>query len=593
METLAMNMLETGVVIPTSISDLVGVTDTEVPRFPEIIKSARRGQAVGYELENLIEEEVRKNIECLAKVIRYSGGAPLLVELAVINDPRMTPYLDETASSKPNPFFVSDIICFGDDEHGTDHLFLDAWHRAIQRLGDSKVHEFPQMIVPHPDTYSQGYVVQDFGVTASEAFELFGNQESTTDLLKDWPECKTGLLTDNSNFLTDSRSSACLTENRGCAFRKQYDFSLELKRTDLQIPIERLTRGFIFYVVQDIESRYSDRKARSAKIKEILTALSSFRILIVPFRRPHATKPENEPIAMAHPGGCLFVVFQNSIKPEMLELLSLRLSYVLSRAALAEAFSDIDLREQRSKALSVVTHALGTRAVIIRGTLAMLRSQLLDSSISEIDRRALGFAEQAASNIADIAKVARYFQKIKEGDMMPLILAASFNGNIREEIKRRITAIWSESKELAQKPAAVDPDISFDGLTAHTNSIQTDDRYLLIVLSEIFANILQHGIDVEKNPPRIAFRTTQWSTAGVVWIHVENYVTRIVDELRILRSRMMRADGKIGMSVLEYAAAAWGLPEPRFGLLNTSPEVFVTEVPLGLLTSAMVMASAS
>jgi hypothetical protein len=123
--------------------------------------------------------------------------------------------------------------------------------------------------------------------------------------------------------------------------------------------------------------------------------------------------------------------------------------------------------------------------------------------------------------------------------------------------------------------------------------MRTDNRYLTIVLSELFANVLRHGVDLVTKPPMLEFTTEQYSTSWIIWLRMENNITKIPEELKILKARMASADGKIGMSVLLYAAAAWGLPEPRFGLQNTEPETFISEVPLGLAGTRAAAASAS
>jgi hypothetical protein len=585
-------------VIPKPINELVGVMDTEVPRFPDIIRSAYEGTAIGYDLELTVRESVRKNIETFAKVIRHSGGTPLLIELAVINDERMTHYLAAENSRKADPFFVSDIISYGDRDNG-DRLFLDAWHHAIKRLGDPKLHDDPQMIVPCVETYLQGYVLQDLETVSLQALDEFIAAERTTDSMPEWPEQK-------SQDRDRVKGKACrhslpslLANNQGYKFREKYDFRLEEKRTPLEVPVERLTRGFIYYLLKGLEERCTDQTARTTRAKELLEALSGFRILIVPFRRPMGGSQSRAELGdSARPGGCVFVVFCDSSSEYStdLELLSLRFNYVLSRAALSEAFSDIDLKEQRSKAFAVTTHALKSRALTIKGTLMELRPLLDRVLTDEVDRRGVSFAERAAIDLVNLADVSRTFQKIKEGDMQPL----TFNLSLRQafamsEFQRRISMLWNDAKVLVRQSDAGEPVLLPSGaLPNEVNVVQTDDRYLSIILSEVVLNILKHGVELSDNPPRFEFKVETESNQCVLWLRLENPATRNPEELTILRFRMGHSGGKIGMAVLQYAAASWGLPEPRFELSDSVSEpMFIAEVPLGLVALSAVGANAS
>jgi hypothetical protein len=552
------------------VEELIGVPDA-VPGFHDAIRSALTEEAVGQNIDKKLRHSVLENISRYRQVIAKSGGSPLLIEVALIYDSRMLYALGK----KIDPFFVSDIVCYSDD---SELDILTAWHESIEQLKATVGERQGQMIVPHPAMYDMARVSKDF---ADYFFRLETPAPDSPPLCADasvlaeyWPEsdgAPVGVESTQNDLLLPS-------QDLGQPFRQKYPFDLKPEEASLERVVDRLVRGFIARIAWQAEARKPGSCARA------LAKLAPFKLLIVPFRRPAGTESRQ-----AAPGGCLFTIFRD-LSPEnpvIDDMLALRLSYVLSRAALAEAITDIDLQNESTRALVVQTHLLGNFATAIRDGFDNLREVVKELDGNSNKQHAtpdwqaekINDADYALQKFSDLAFVTRGFQKIREGaDPIPPNMPIEGAERIATQLRIEIEKCWGFAARLKGRTEGGLPSISCRLGDIHL--VQTDERYLKIVLIEASSNILKHGGDVRSEAVSFVLHDSSDVNDVHIWLEVRNPVPQDSAKLSALRKTLAENLGLMGLASLRYAAGAWALPQPEWNL-SADGTCFVLRLPIG------------
>ncbi len=428
------------------VEELIGVTDA-VPGFHDAIRSALAEQAVGQSIDKTIRHSVLENISRYSQVVAKSGGNPLLVELALIYDSRMLYALGK----KIDPFFVSDIVCYSDDP---EIDVLTAWHESIEQLKVTFGERPGQMLVPHPAMYDMARISKDFAdyfYQLDPGAPVPTNQPLCADqsvLAANWSESDSapvGVVSTHNDLLLPS-------QDLGQPFRQKYPFDLKPEEAPLDRVVDRLVKGFIASIARQAAG------GQPGTLPKALAKLAPFKLLIVPFRRPAGAES-----SQAAPGGCLLTLFRdlNPENPVDHDMLALRLSYLLSRAALAEAITDIDLQNESTRALVVQTHLLGNFGTAIKDGFYNLKEVVEElkvngnaqPTVEAFKEEKINDAEYALQKFSDLAFVTRAFQQIREGaEGIPPNLPIEGAAKIASQLRREIEQCWSfAARSLSEK----------------------------------------------------------------------------------------------------------------------------------------------
>lgn len=192
-------------------------------------------------------------------------------------------------------------------------------------------------IVGHAETYESGYLqeslewlVQDRFASPTPAPDWITDVKKAAERLERW-----------------ATSVEWQSDYDYAASRRSYRFRLTTNSRPVADTLRHLSAGLVGHLVEKYHlARTAEVATNPGQIAYSLALIARSLVLVVPFRRPRPTFERNA-LHRFQPGGCLFSVMLPSWSPAVdrqrqVELAALRLSWMLHRAALEEAFGRID-----------------------------------------------------------------------------------------------------------------------------------------------------------------------------------------------------------------------------------------------------------
>jgi len=331
--------------VPNSVTieALVGAPNERVPNFADVFQQ-QSIKAVG-QFDQTAHTEIKGHLEPFRSILDKSGYQASLIELAIIEELH-SPARESDDDKAPEREFRSLVASYYDEPKSRLPVLLDAWDKAIHNVVGV---ERPQPIVSHPDTYQSGYLFASMNWLVQDAWRCcFPNSPRwsvrTPDQWLKTVEPVDGAIESQLEGLSGKELQRF---DEPATYRRPYDFRWVRRYESVDKTVSMLAAGFIKTLLDQLNTSDGEQKE---KLLRILVTLSHSLLLIVPFLRP--VEPDSsEPApqlgekAEREAGGCLFVVIEPksaTYAVEMIEQMNhvaLRLSWMLSRAALREAYT--------------------------------------------------------------------------------------------------------------------------------------------------------------------------------------------------------------------------------------------------------------
>ncbi len=547
--------------------DLFGASFEQIPDLSKVLESCSREEktftADKFEAirgESLQEEKARKaareqicetlkpfyNIFCHHKV------RPVLIELAVIQDPRLEREKTLGIEFRPRDdpqYFASHISAYG-ERPDTDAL-LNAWNDSTNALAKIAGETEKNMIVPAEDTYRRTFLLQQFP------------QQSPSRRLGH-PETPGG-----------AGSSPCLV------WKNRYDMPEQAMRKPT------LATGTIDATVKLLTEKIVEFLDDPYVVRGVPPAPSSgptpdWFLLVVPFRRPPSSRsragqggatPEGRrqpTVDVSERGGCLLAILEpeaEALAEDFFPRLALTLGWYLSLAGLREAHIDIALRNEQRKSLAIVSHFLPTESGNARYEMRQAYECLTETpenlvASKEHLRQAIFHSERLDRSIEFSIDAWKAGTRMGSRRGFRTKHCDEFLRHLHETVRK----CWADIQRI--RPSCPE-DAAQDGwgqLYFHVDpswpaqaSINYDEDYLSAVLTEALLNVQSHGqVPVRL---RLLVQPDPKSDSPIASLEVSNAIRSD----RIERAEQLTTDdGNLGLTSLKFAAEACGLPEPIF-----------------------------
>lgn len=317
-----------------SVPELVGTTDTGSLNLLSVVTECREASTEGEGISESradVRSDICENVRALQEVVQSSDYDPLLIELAVLDQP-----FGDTSLPSVTRAFASDIVSFVDTPDAP--LMLDAWHNAINRILDNSVNP----IVVHPETYASGYLYETLDWLMQDYYRLTQTpQKSLTWEKSEWPERVESFEMSLMKRRVHVRGGGTLLSTDPAAFRRPYPVGIVGSDAPVQRTLTRLGAGLVFHLM----NRWAEVEEHSSRwkhLQRVLLALSRSQLVIVPFRRPAHRGLEQERPHGELPAGCVFLLLHpkdHAVRsPRALDELALRIHWVMFWAVL-ESYS--------------------------------------------------------------------------------------------------------------------------------------------------------------------------------------------------------------------------------------------------------------
>lgn len=555
-------------------------TDKEVlgeqvapPDLTTVLEHAERDVPLG-RMDEGGRQKARNALEPfrrLAAFIAEKRGLPyriLLGEIAVIQDTRLIVEAPAFASHEfgaTPSYFASAIVSYVDTMEKP--ILLSAWNAAIEDLKKEADSEKTRtdglrMIVPNCDTYRNAALLENLSAVV------------------EWPK-RIG-TSDHANNRKDFDE---VMVERSAAYLSRYKYPDPI--SDGQKVDESVT-FLLRALVRKV--RLARKEESSGQINVLLDRLEKAALLIVPFKRPRLGR-QTMPGDPGEPGGCLFLLVEIPNAPDTgerdtggLEEFILPASWLLTRAALQEAHTEIEVRNRSQKLLATVTHFLPTETGNMRHELFRARDAAKRESASGVVQRRLQQAIEYSNRLDQAVGFALHAWKFsQQKDIAKTVESGGTRINaeeFRRELEKVFADCWREVKEFLEgryhdeygqelepdsKPSQVGPapeidDSSWQELDPVFREVWWREQYTRSVCKEALLNAQSHG----QGAVTVRLGADDYGDERHVWLEINNPLEPLSRAEELARKAVSAQESHIGMSVLLLAARAWNLPKPEF-----------------------------
>lgn len=559
--------------VPHSAVRGTGEALVEVPSFAEVLSPHGNPHPA-------------KQLEAFRAIATTAGYLPILLELAVIDDVQMEAAIEgvlssEDDSTKPASF-VSTVGCY------VPHLaIVDAWHASIGAVLTS---EFKHSIVAWPGTYSWGEL-SDPGeanapLSTADAERLCAARKLLEDQLATLEDA--GVSRESIEIVEATAPQSSTSSPLGFAYRHRYGFSFSDAATKVllgQSQGDHETAG----AVQTLSYAFQEQVGQLDLPSEISALLSRSILVVVPFVRPTEVAPldlllsrddktRNDPLE-SHPGGCLFAILVPPQVPEDLDarqVMTLRFSATLTRAALREARLRTSIAESHHLELATLEHAVLHPCEELSAYLSLLEwtideQRLQNSDIADQLAAVRGGVERLR-RAADIG-VSAFKGRVAGAPSRPLAEEAAGGEELSKELKRVLDECAQSAAWVGVTTSSPDRDqiirqrvdivtrteVTYEAIPG---PLSYSAEYLTHVFTELLRNIFR-----------------RWAPEGELSIHLQPAATRGFTQLVVSNSAAPRQSTgssglRLGLHQMEVAAMLYDLPTPVFDPSNS--EKFTT-----------------
>ena len=512
---------------------------------------------------------------------------PALIEIGVVQDQRLW---SERGRGNGACYFVSHVVSNCNPVGST--VFRDAWDAAITSLGNEK-------IISHPDTYASAYLFEHFAWIVDRARSDWkqwthpvGNSE--------WPRTIARIRRQQaplsaSGFgmgidISAKPSNVAVpidTDNPPVTYKRRYPFDPKEPETPVEDLVALLATQFLCGAIQRLSHS-------PPHVELLLRTLQDCLLLIVPFRRPGQSSQKSANSTPADyecrlagpdsPGGCVFTILkrlpatvQTSPKVtnalDRLDDLALRLSWMLQRATLWEAHTELDVRTRETTMGAAFAHVFFSDLMAAHLRVDRIRFALKDGQLEKAATPLIQL-KHGIKRLISIAEFARDAYKVLENHIPPLplsqcVTAAEFIVKLRQ----RLDECWSELVEVSvsdpeRLPLRALPPLSNIRDWTPTTLIQYHDAYLSATLTEVLKN-LKYADTTRINSLMLSVEPLP--TEATVCLRISNAVAagKRQDSLEAAITQHRK---RAGLSTLFNAAQACNLPPPEFNFRRDSSE---------------------
>jgi signal transduction histidine kinase len=576
-----------GMVKTTTIEELMGIKEDELPDFSGMILRSEAGGDNGSTFAHEADKvAVWKNLKPYYTALHTSGFTPVLLELAVIQDPRLIEERRQLIrEANIDTFFVSDVVSFG---NAGKRALLCAWDLAIQRMLDTEVHHSPVPIVTNKNTYAKALYYVDMSQPIAEV-EQATKASGLSALHSSWVEQEViegqhnKAATNGNNSHIAGLDEEAYAEKRS-ELRRKYTFAWEDIPAQPVESVRYLSRGFLYYLFQDCVD--VERNNGIDTLSQLKQAVSESHLLVIPFRRPRVAGTIGSDALLpghdnAEPGGCFFALIrptpgvdeERNIDARICEL-SIRLNWLLARSALAEAFSEIALKQDKDYILSIATHHLPSELRELKGNVGLSRDELsTKSALSESDKRALDYMQSALQTATRLESTAEFLNKAQKsrdsGRAQCTFMVRLSQHDLVSKLNLLLKDAWKEAKEPflnSQRHAGAELDqsqVRLENLKLPARaSIATDLTVIRFVILELLKNALRHGVFPDERGVCASIKIVETKDDNYVEVDISNAISNAgkIQTINLIRKRPWR----IGLASLEGFSQAYGVPGPQF-----------------------------
>jgi signal transduction histidine kinase len=519
-------------------------TGPRPPDFSALLRMAETNVASSEAARN-----VRRALACFRAVAQAHGFAPLLTELAILNDELLhlaleagetrieIAALEETQALDERLQFVSVLASYL--QFGTSDSLLRAWRQATAQVVDVD----KRAIVGEMDAYQQAFIWDR--ISAQDVQQAPANAHG-------WDgEIVLGTVED------DQDSKGLVTVGLPMAYSLGAETIRHIQNRD---PRTDEARKIAHHLIQRFLS------AAKAELTAAQTALLSDSVLlIVPFARPWLFGDEVED----RPGGGVFMLCR--VLPHALELhtrlrsVTQDINWFLFRAAVLEAQQqrystrEIDLT-QFSHMVSRHLRAAASQTFVALELAKAQKPQ--DAALLQ----ALGTAEGTTRRLEQIGEIARKTVLIRSGREVPYQLTGEVQSpeQFRQLFTATVDAVMRDARTFGlredwRRKRADDVTHHLEAHFPPGAQLVTDERYLNLVLYEIYRNALEHG-GFDRDHKSID--SILHVEAGHLYVRVSNPMTAA--GRKALAEMLRRRRLLLGLTQIELLAQAYGLPLPKF-----------------------------